>query len=119
MSVIRIATAVVFFVVVLGRMPVTHASWDPGSEMAFTRLLCADGEYFRDCFNSSKSTCEAAVRNKARLCNSGFMTAKRKSVKSEVQLFAEIGVCVGIALEKDWRDRKATTSKCDQKENWQ
>ncbi len=94
-------------------------NWDPKSEQMFARLMCANGEYFRECFSSSQSVCEQAMKDTSRVCDADLVPAQRKKLKSEVQLFAEIGVCVGTKIEKKWRDRKAATTKCDRKENWQ
>ncbi len=93
-------------------------NWDPKSELMFARLMCANGEYFRECFASSQSVCEQAMKDAARVCDADIVPVARKKMRSEVQLFAEIGVCVGTKIEKQWRDRKATTTKCDRKENW-
>ena len=93
--------------------------WDTKSEAMFVHLLCADGEYFRECFSTDQKVCEQAMLTEARKCDGAITPAKRSTLKGEVELFADIGVCVGINIEKKWRDRKATTTKCDRKENWQ
>lgn len=94
-------------------------NFDTKSEASFAKLMCGESEYFRECFNASKSECEKIMKSEARACDASYSTKQRAALKTEVQLFAEIGACTGIAVEKKWRDRKATTTKCDQKENWQ
>ncbi len=93
--------------------------FDSKSEVSFIKLMCGEGEYFRECFNASRLECESMMKREVRQCDSAYPIRKRKTLKSEVQLFAEIGTCTGIAIEKKWHDRKATSTKCDHKENWQ
>lgn len=93
--------------------------WDAKSETSFVQLLCGDGEYFRECFSVSRQNCERTLKAEARACANSISDSKRKSFKSEVQMFAEIGLCAGLRIENVWRDRKTNSSKCDNKENWQ
>lgn len=90
---------------------------DTRSETEFVNLMCGKGEYFRECFSTSKEKCMKDLRAETQSCKASVQ-AKKLKMKSEVQLFAEIGICAGDGLEKKWRDRKANNSKCDNKENW-
>lgn len=126
MTVFRISFAVAVFSGLLTISAVASTTpsaaeykWDSKSEATFVRMMCADGEYFRECFSSTQRACEQALKAEARSCDAALTPAKRKTFTSEVPLFAEIGLCVGQGIEKKWRDRKASSSKCDHKENWQ
>jgi hypothetical protein len=91
--------------------------WDPTKDRDYARLMCEDGFYFRSCFSTSRATCENAVQELSRAC---ARTVKRAPAgEDQIKWATRIGICVGEQLERQWKQKKSNSAKCDRAEEWQ
>lgn len=126
-----------------------HAGWDQQSQTAFLELMCSSDSYFLKCFEMTKEKCRTDLKKSANECRNTVDFGKLKSKasmsgrgtgqssgqfsgqktsqssgrplseKEEIELHSKIGLCAGLKVEKLWSDRKAASTECRKRENWQ
>jgi len=113
------------------------AAWDKQSETAFLALMCSADSYFLKCFEMTREKCRTDLKKSVNQCrgsveiakltknSSGAAVTSVRAVerplteKEEIDLHAKIGLCAGLKVEKLWSDRKAASTECRKRENWQ
>lgn len=113
------------------------AAWDKQSETAFLALMCSTDSYFLKCFELTSEKCRTDLKKSVNQCqgsvgitklakkSSGAAGTSARAVerplteKEEIELHSKIGLCAGLKVEKLWSDRKASSTECRKRENWQ
>lgn len=114
-----------------------HAGWDQQSQTAFLELMCSSDSYFLKCFEMTKEKCRTDLKKSVNECRNtvdfgklkskasmsgrgtGQSSGRPLSEKEEIELHSKIGLCAGLKVEKLWSDRKAASTECRKRENWQ